>query len=208
MDIEEWRPIPGCEGYEASSIGRIRSVDRVVETVQGPKRYAGTILRPAIAGPSGYLKVQVRRDGVMQTRRVHVLVLETFAGPCPHGFEARHLNGYSLDNRIENLCWGTPSENSHDKLEHGTDHNRRKTHCPHGHEYTPENTYLQRGGRGRLCKTCQRNHGAKARLKPKPINSHCKRGHAYPPEMLQRKRDSGKPLFCAACRANRTKESR
>lgn len=30
-----------------------------------------------------------------------------------------------------------------------------KTHCPHGHPYSPENTYLSRSNR-RHCRTCQR----------------------------------------------------
>jgi len=33
-------------------------------------------------------------------------------------------------------------------------HNSKKTHCPHGHEYTPENTRMDRGSRA--CKMCQR----------------------------------------------------
>jgi hypothetical protein len=40
-----------------------------------------------------------------------------------------------------------------------------KTHCPHGHEYTPENTYLNprspsgAGGVNRTCRTCRREAG-------------------------------------------------
>lgn len=35
------------------------------------------------------------------------------------------------------------------------DQNRLKTHCPKGHEYTPENTYTYPGTKsGRICKTC------------------------------------------------------
>lgn len=33
--------------------------------------------------------------------------------------------------------------------------NAGKTHCPHGHEYTPENTYNRPGG-GRSCRECNR----------------------------------------------------
>lgn len=35
--------------------------------------------------------------------------------------------------------------------------NAKKTHCPQGHEYTPENTYITRrvgAFRGRVCRTC------------------------------------------------------
>lgn len=32
---------------------------------------------------------------------------------------------------------------------------RAKTHCPHGHEYTPKNTYSQ-GNDGRGCRECSR----------------------------------------------------
>lgn len=43
----------------------------------------------------------------------------------------------------------------------------RRTHCNHGHEWTPENTYWIKGGaaregrRKRRCKTCQRTQRAR-----------------------------------------------
>ena len=33
-------------------------------------------------------------------------------------------------------------------------HNRDKTHCKRGHEFTAENTYLQKIPDGRRCKKC------------------------------------------------------
>jgi hypothetical protein len=46
-------------------------------------------------------------------------------------------------------------------------HNSAKTHCPKGHEYTPENTAVHRLTCGRSCRTCKRADGRryKARLK-------------------------------------------
>lgn len=38
----------------------------------------------------------------------------------------------------------------------GADHQRAKTHCPHGHEYTPENTIVYPSDGRRRCRTCRR----------------------------------------------------
>jgi len=40
--------------------------------------------------------------------------------------------------------------------------NAAKTHCKHGHEFTPENTYWIRGGH-RDCRECKRQQSAKRR---------------------------------------------
>jgi len=46
------------------------------------------------------------------------MVLAAFVGPCPDGMHTRHLNGNKLDNRLENLQWGTPKENGEDRVKH------------------------------------------------------------------------------------------
>lgn len=38
-------------------------------------------------------------------------------------------------------------------------HNSKKTHCPEGHEYTKENTRIDRGSRA--CRTCDREKNYK-----------------------------------------------
>ena len=53
--------------------------------------------------------------------RVHILVLITFVGPCPDGMVCRHLDGKPTNNHVLNLAWGTPLENSADRILHGTD---------------------------------------------------------------------------------------
>jgi hypothetical protein len=42
-------------------------------------------------------------------------------------------------------------------------HNKIKTHCKHGHEFTPENT--RRTGKGRWCRACDRARVRKPRKK-------------------------------------------
>lgn len=66
------------------------------------------------------IALTTRKTQVRVRRYVHRMVLEAFVGPCQDGMEARHLNGDSLDNRLENLEWGTPSENNLDRVRHGT----------------------------------------------------------------------------------------
>jgi hypothetical protein len=74
----------------------------------------------ASVGSQGYAQVSIRRGGRATTFSVHTLVLTTFAGPCPQGCEARHLDGTRLNNRLSNLRWGTRQENEADKVVHGT----------------------------------------------------------------------------------------
>lgn len=71
----------------------------------------------------GYYRVNIR-DGSTPVKQaaepVHKLILEAFVGNRPQGYVCRHLNGNALDNRLENICWGTPKENAHDAIKHGT----------------------------------------------------------------------------------------
>jgi hypothetical protein len=68
--------------------------------------------------PKGYMYVTI---GLNNRRYVHRLVLEAFVGPCPEGMECRHKDGDPGNNRLDNLCWGTPRENYEDAVRHGTD---------------------------------------------------------------------------------------
>jgi len=58
-------------------------------------------------------------NGDHQTIRTCKLVLLAFVGPCPPGMEACHENGDPADNRIENLSWGTHTDNMADRIRHG-----------------------------------------------------------------------------------------
>lgn len=111
-DVEVWKDIPGQEGrYQVSDQGRVRSLPHYVRLVahgKETKRLSpGRVLRP---GPmkSGHLSVAI---GKGNSRQVHQLVLEAFVGPRPTGCEVLHLNHHPADNRLENLRYGTRSEN-------------------------------------------------------------------------------------------------
>ena len=74
-------------------------------------------LKPMLTGAKRkqYRAVGLCRDGVQTNRKVAHLVLEAFVGPRPFPTaQCRHLNDDSLDDRLENLAWGTASDNSCD----------------------------------------------------------------------------------------------
>jgi hypothetical protein len=105
--MEEWKPFPGNPMYDVSSTGRVRNSKRGAILIQ--------VLRS-----NGYLSVGLIVAGKQKTFSSHRVVLEAFCGSCPIGFEAMHLNGCRIDNRVENLRWGTRRENHSHKRRHGT----------------------------------------------------------------------------------------
>ncbi len=153
-EVEEWRWVSGYEGkYKISNLGRSFSCERMEWT--GRREVRARVLRPAFRG--NYLTV-VFMDGLGQrkTHKVHLLVLEAFVGPRPLGLVARHLDDDPSNNSLENLEWGTYQDNTFDRVRNGHDGNARKTHCPAGHPYSEENTYVRPDGqKKRDCRICR-----------------------------------------------------
>ena len=83
-----------------------------------------------------------------RSKKAHKRIFEAINGPVPEGYELDHLcrnracvNPFHLEvvTHKENMSRG---------------YYAMKTHCPHGHEYSEENTYRYKSGR--ICKTCTR----------------------------------------------------
>lgn len=161
---EEWRPVVGWPGYEVSTRGRVRSVERVVLRRNGTgQTIRGRVLKPATMKKSGHLQVSLSHDGARRTYCVHTLVLEAFVGPRPESMEGLHGDGNPANNNIGNLKWGTPTENHLDRVLHGVHHMSKRTSCSQGHPFNDENTYRAPGNPSvRRCRTCRRNRSGKA----------------------------------------------
>lgn len=86
----------------------------------------------------------------------HRWAYELFVGPIPDGLHVDHLCRNRRCVNPLHLEAVTQRENTLRGMGIAAI-NARKTHCPKGHEYTPENTYLQGPlKRNRVCKTCVR----------------------------------------------------
>lgn len=103
--MEVWRSIPNFDGYEASDLGRIRSLktDRIL----------------SLRNTNGYQSVSLCRGGKVKGCYVQRLVLQAFVGLSD--LHACHINGLRGDNRLVNLRWDTRAGNMADLVLHGLD---------------------------------------------------------------------------------------
>ena len=110
---EIWRPIPGHDGYEVSSLGNVRSIEREITFVYksgkvSTRHYKGKILTPQYDGLGHYLHVQLGHNAM---KNVHRLVAEAFV-ENPMGYtEVNHKDENKANNRADNLEWCDRSYN-------------------------------------------------------------------------------------------------
>jgi len=153
-EIEHWLPVVGFEDfYEVSSLGNVRSMDRLVNSVRGKPHVRPGRIMSQVTVRSGHKRVRLVVNGRILYTGVHRVVLEAFVGPAPVGTICRHLNGVPSDNRLDNLAWGTHSENVLDQVRHGVHRGVRKTYCPRGHLYDGPN--VRRNSNRRSCRACE-----------------------------------------------------
>jgi predicted RNA binding protein YcfA (HicA-like mRNA interferase family) len=106
---EEWRSIPEFEGYQVSSLGNIRGIDRLRKGRNGLRITRGKELKKVL-NKKGYPEVRLRKQGC-HTRLVHKLVASAFMIKPEDCTQINHINGVKTDNRVVNLQWVNQSEN-------------------------------------------------------------------------------------------------
>lgn len=116
LSMEIWRDIKGYDGlYQVSNEGRVKSVDRVIETSNGKRLYKGRIITP-YEKKNGYYTVDLYNKGKKEKKFVHKLVGDTFI-PNPHKYTVvDHIDGDKQNNNIENLRWCTQQQNNNFEL--------------------------------------------------------------------------------------------
>jgi predicted DNA-binding protein YlxM (UPF0122 family) len=116
----EYREIPGCPPwYMVGSDGSFWS-----RRISGwSDKFGEWRLLPGGTDSHGYRRYHI--EG--KYRYFHQLMAAIFIGPRPSGLMVRHLDGDNLNNRIENLAYGTQKDNMEDAVRHGTS-NRGERH--------------------------------------------------------------------------------
>ena len=118
----------------------------------------------------GIFGVGSKADGSMRSVYAHRFSYELGYGPVPDGLEPDHLCRVTLCVNWSHLEAVTHQVNM--LRGYGVSgNNARKTHCLHGHRYTPENTYVRPDGTGwRQCRECIKRRTAewgKRRKRPR-----------------------------------------
>ncbi len=80
---------------------------------------------------NGYKEVGVFRSGKAKKLMIHRLLAMVFIPNKKNYPLVRHLNDNKLDNRIENLKWGTKKDNAQDAIRNGTFAYSHRNHTVH-----------------------------------------------------------------------------
>ena len=134
-------------------------IDRLMRRIM-PIPESGCWIWEGYLNPEGYGKIGVE-EPVRSVDRTHRVTYRHFKGAIPEGMELDHLCRVRSCCNPEHLEAVTRKENCRrgdcGKIT-GAQY-RAKTHCKHGHAFTPENTYsftIKRNGAiGRQCKACR-----------------------------------------------------
>tara|TARA_R100000781_G_scaffold113283_1_gene81466 strand:+ start:1200 stop:2006 length:807 start_codon:yes stop_codon:yes gene_type:complete len=121
VQYEEWKDIPGYEGYyQCSSFGRVKSLRRFIKRTNHYMEISEKILKQQI--PQRYFCVGIKTNNLRKGYQVHQLVAMCFLGHKPNGFKivVDHKDNIKENNFVWNLQLTTNRHNASKDKEGGT----------------------------------------------------------------------------------------
>jgi hypothetical protein len=110
---EIWKDIIDYDGhYQASNLGRIKSVKRYVN--RGFNNDLKTVpekIRQQSIDKDGYLTIRLHINGIRKNYFVHRLIAEAFLENTENKSQVNHIDGNKKNCYLTNLEWVTQSEN-------------------------------------------------------------------------------------------------
>ncbi len=112
MKNEIWKNIKDFNNiYQVSNYGRIRGINRLVNSKSNSYKVVKGQLRVCIKGNCGYLRVSLSKNNYNKYYSVHRLVAMAFIINDDNKSTVNHKDGNKLNNNLDNLEWMTKSEN-------------------------------------------------------------------------------------------------
>lgn len=119
LEGEVWEDIEGYEGgYKVSNKGRVRSLDRRIDSGNKSQKCVGKIFVGKV-NKFGYLTVTISVNSKKKNLSVHRLVAQSFIPNPKNKPQVNHIDGNKLNNNVENLEWCTAQENIRHAWENG-----------------------------------------------------------------------------------------
>lgn len=118
MDIqveEIWKDIKGCQNYQISNLGNVKSKERVANNRLRKER----ILKPSY-NEKGYLQINIKDDNnCYKTFKIHRLVADAFIPNLENKIQVNHIDGNKQNNCVDNLEWCDQIENMQHAIKAG-----------------------------------------------------------------------------------------
>ena len=130
IEKEAWKDIKGYEEcYQVSNLGRVRSLDRTVESFNQfgncVKQYKGRVLKTSLR--KEYPRVILSKNNHSNHQSVHRLVATHFIENAKNLEQVNHIDCDKTNNRVDNLEWVSHLQNAQHAVRSGC-YNRGSAH--------------------------------------------------------------------------------